>query len=181
MSCFLCGEYECSQEAHDESNTHLQNYFNYLINQRENKINLKTDEQIKLEKDIGKYRERINIWTEIKEFDCGGLEDRSCNASFETIEEAIEHEKECLKFKRAVVNPEPITRKYISEHKLSCENCGKVFYHTKLHPKYALKRHLKTCSGNKAKNCKTIIRNFANNATQEQLLEAVAFLKKFNV
>jgi len=180
MSCFLCGEYECTEEAHKVSNTHLQNFLNYLFTQRENKINLKIEEQIKLEKDISEYRDRIEMYSENKEFDCGGLEDDSCDASFDTIEEAIEHERECLKFKRIVINQEPITRQFVSNLKLSCENCGKVFNHTKLHPKYALKRHLKTCSGNKAKNCKTIIRNFANNATQEQLLEAVAFLKKFN-
>ena len=180
MSCFLCGEYECSDEAHQESNTHLNNYLIYLLTQRENKKNLKTEEQFKLEKDISKQRYIIEMNSQNKEFDCGGLEDRSCDASFETIEEAIEHERDCLKFKRIVINQEPITNQYVSNLKLSCENCGKVFNHTKLHPKYALNRHLKTCTGNKAKNCKTILRNFANNATQEQLLEVVVFLKKFN-
>tara|TARA_R100000734_G_C3272211_1_gene67932 strand:+ start:109 stop:651 length:543 start_codon:yes stop_codon:yes gene_type:complete len=179
MSCFLCGGYSCSEEAHQQSNTHLNNYLNYLLTQRENKINLKTEEQFKLENEIAEYRNRLDMCSQTKEFDCGGLEDGSCDSSFETLEEAIEHERTCLNFTRPVCKPVD-TKKYISNLTLSCENCGKVFKHTKLHPKYALNRHKKSCSGNKAKNCKTILRNFANNATEAQLLEVVAFLNKFN-
>lgn len=179
MNCFLCGEYDATEEAHLESNTHLHNYLNYLLSQRENKINLKTEEQINLEKELGKIRQRFEDMVENKEFDCGNLESGTCEESFETLEEALEHEKTCMKFKRDVIIVKP-EKKLYSNDKATCENCGKIYLHnTKLHPKYALARHKKTCSHDKSKQCRTNIRNFLNNATEEQLLKMNAFISQF--
>jgi len=178
MNCFLCGDYGCSEEAHDSSLTHTYNSFNYFLSQRSNKINLRTEEQKNIEDQINLYRDRMNGYLENKVYDCGGIEDGSCEVCFEGLEECLEHEKKCLKFKRdIVVKPE---KKLLSNEKAQCLDCGKIYYHTtKLHPKYALNRHKKTCSKNKGKNCKTIIRNFINDANESQLLEIVAFLNKF--
>jgi hypothetical protein len=181
MDCFYCGQFQCSQEAHDSSVTHFNKRFNFLLSQRENKRNLKLQEQLDLEKEIMSCKIEIDQYNKKKDFECGGAEDSSCNKTFDTMEEAISHEKDCLKFSYPVVSSSSTkTKNYVSDLSLTCENCEKVFHHTKLHPKYALNRHLKTCEGNKSKNCKTLIRNFANTATQEQLLEVANYLKKFN-
>jgi len=179
MNCFLCGEYDATEEAHEQSNTHLYNYLNYLLSQRENKRNLKGEEQVKLEVDIGILRQRFDDMKENKEYDCGNLESGTCEESFETLEEAIEHERTCMKFSRPVVVVKQ-EKKLYSNARATCDNCGKVYIHnTKLHPKYALARHQKTCSHDKSKHCRTNIRNFLNNATEEQLLKMNAFISQF--
>lgn len=177
--CFLCGEYDATKEAHEQSNTHLHNTLNHLLLQTQNKKNLKLEEQFKLENDKAILHQRFDDMLHNKEYDCGNLESGTCEEVFETLEEAIEHERTCMKFKREVVVVKQEKELY-SNDKATCENCGKIYLHnTKLHPKYALARHKKTCSNDKSKHCRTNIRNFLNNATEEQLLKMNAFITQF--
>lgn len=147
MICHLCGEYECSEEAHDASLTHTFNSLKYFLSQRSNKKNLRVEEQVKIEEQINLFETRMTNYADNKMYDCGGLEDGFCEESFETLEECLEHEKTCLKFTRdrEVVKKQ---KKLFSNQKAICDKCGKVYLHTtKLLPKYALNRHQKNCKG----------------------------------
>lgn len=173
MSCFLCGEYKCSELAHDQSITHAYNLLKHLLQQRNNKKNLRLEEQFNLEDDISIAKKRYKMHMETQ-FDCGGLEDGTCVADFETEEEAIEHEMKCLKFTRPTVYE--VKKEYKSDLVLTCKICRKNFYHTKFHPRYALNRHAKVCEKALSRNLKQQIKEGLKDLDLETLKEIVSLM-----
>lgn len=173
-NCFLCGEYGGSQIAHDESETHRQNYFKHLKEENKNRKCLKVEEQINIDLQLEKI---LNYYESNMILECGN-QYSEIECKFEgTKEEVIGHEKTCIKFKREIVIETPKNdKKTYSSETATCERCGKVYLHTtKLLPKYGLARHQKNCKGNLP--YKQRVKDFMITASDEQLKKLYDFMK----
>lgn len=161
-NCFLCGEYDSNEDAHNESVRHTKNLLKYSLEQRPNKKNLRIDEQIKIEKDITECKQTLEEMTNTEDYDCS----KCGKCDFKSMTELELHEIECFNYKRELV--EVKEKKIYSSETATCKQCGKVYLHnTKLLPKYALARHQKTCKGTLP--YKQRVKDFMTTASEEQL------------
>jgi hypothetical protein len=169
MNCHLCGDFEATEKQHLISITHFNNTFNIQKTQYENRKDLRLDDQINIIDLYTDSKERFESMIEDKQVYCG-----KCDFISENIKETIAHEKHCFKFTREtnIINEEV---KKISDDKASCSHCGKTYFHTtKLHPKYALARHKKTCKG---VNYKKELLDLINNSNDIELKEMYELIK----
>jgi len=173
--CYLCGEYGATETAHDESETHRDNYLKHLYEKNKDRKSLKLDEQIITDREIEQIKD---YYQSNMVYECGNqYGDNGCE--FEgTKEEVIAHERSCLQFKREIFIEIPKNeKKTYSSDKATCERCGKVFLHTckTSLPKHQLNRHQKGCKGTLP--YKQRVKDFMTTATDEQLKKLYDFMK----
>jgi hypothetical protein len=172
-TCIYCGEYEGRKLNHEGSIYYTKQRLKHYLEQRDNKRNLKTEEQIQVEIIIGACRETLEEMTNADEFDC-----INCSKELDTFEELEKHEMDCFKYKREVFIEIPKNeKKTYSSDKATCERCGKVFLHTckTSLPKHQLNRHQKSCKGTLP--YKQRVKDFMTTATDEQLKKLYEFMK----
>jgi len=151
-TCIYCGLLSNkAKELHEESVTHNTLAIMECQNDLDAPDFLSKAQIADIKDDMEIYKGAI-FNEDTNKYRCGNFYE--CSFSHDDSNTVIEHEKSCI-FERI-----PIRKKEAIGYKLKkksnavakCEDCGKTYFHTtKLHPKYALSRHKKTCSGDRGK------------------------------
>lgn len=132
---------------------------------------LSLDEQKQINQKLRGIEDLIN------DRECGNSCITDCDFTG-TIQEIIEHEKDCIGLRECVEVKKPKKTKYISNQTAKCDICGKVYYHTSNHlkPQSALTRHLKSCEKTIGRRLRGQIRNKLDTFNDEDLKKLLQFI-----